>query len=592
MQGAGAGAGRWAAGGTRVVRLLVAVCLLGTALLIMALVGQGAAAARGPTATAGAAGGGRSVAGSAGVALAGATTPPVRPGTGKGVHAELAWPWSRPAGVLELSEGPPPDAGAWVAGGAGSPEDPGRSGGPGTGSAAIVPDWRGWSPRAPRVAAADVVVDDGGGGDGRSPGDGTSPGWSSTAKLLPSGGVRRGQLQEGPRYDPTQVRDAVYKLNDDALDLRDRIRMLAGDRADPKTGRTLSELVESVRSDAAAVAKLELPAGTRVADASQPALDRLNVFIASTRQVIRLATDTAVSVQEGSKRIQGTAEAAAQTAAPESGAFIKRLAAATDAAPVPGVVDEGSSEPTTVGVIVDEVAQQARSLAQVTSETKREIAPVSPYLTRVRDLAMIVGVHAEAAKRFAKDSQPVPARDGTIATINALRNFSNIVNVEAGELGGAGAKLRAAADAAARFADAVEAEIPKSGGTQPAAPSEEAPDKGTGVEPPPSPDDTGSRHAGGGTGEGGPVAGAVPPAAEVAGGGDVPSSASPLDNPASLLMSELGDDTVGSLASERGASVDASGSGSPDGDPGAPTFGDDPLADLDDSTFASFADVG
>jgi hypothetical protein len=559
----GVGSG-WAAGVANVVRVLTAVVLLGLAVLIAVLVGQGAAAARTDPRTQQ----------HPRIKEPSLVQPARGGGADPGRTAAYLQAVAAADGLVDRLAGPLPPAGAADGGGdtRSRPTAPDRPGSSGTGSAMTTPDWRGWTPKRPQVAAAILPADD---DRGRGRGDGFIGDDAGSAALplqvaFPVRTVTLAQAQQPSTVGSHQLDKAVLKLLSDADNLNSWMVSLTGDRVDPESGQTPSQIVEATRSRVRSLLLKVPQRDMPVAAAPAWAQGEVKEVTAGIRKLGQLANGTADTVAGRGGQLQRAAREALT-----------------------------AGEHASVHEAMTQVAARASSLSELVSETIREIAPDRPYLDphHVAGLAKVVGQYADGAKAAAAANEPETMQAEMTVAIDTLRELSEYVEQRGGSLVGVGATVRATAEAAAEFADSVEADIPKRGGQTPSRPQDAPSIKGAEVEPPPSLDAPVDHHAGGepaspavtgATGQDEQVA-SMPTVAETLGGGDHASGAPPVADRTALLTNDVA--APPAPVSQPIASASTGDSGSSDGDNSLP-FDNGMFAEVADPAFTNFTDFG
>jgi hypothetical protein len=477
---AGVRSGR--AGLVRVVRLLTAACLLGVAVVIVALAGQGVAAARGLPAPDDVTGtGGQPVARVAGqqpVAAAGPAVP-ASPGAG-GLVEEYVEALNLTAQELSRPE-PVPGNGAQAAAARGAQPDSRRPADPGTRSETAADLGRWWRPQ--RQPDGHLVVADVDGPDGRA----TPPRLATAAPVPPVGSMTVAELTaQAPRPEDQPIRLFMAQVTEDADRLAGTMSRLSSSRV----GDRPRALAGSARTHAA---EASAQAGDlRLSDAPATAKSEIRSAAADLRKLVNLALGEAdklgeadLLVQEAEQLRADARDAAAAVAVAES-----QAAVATDAAP-PDVLPANVS-PTNypVRTIVDTVVDRTKALLPRTEEAMERL-----QVDR-RDREEAAGLIADAerraanAKDFAGDA-PISARDEMNAVIAKLRRVGGLADKVADNMDGEGRRLRQAAELATQVVDYLEAQV--GGGDAQPAPA----GKGTELVPEtPAPDTPANRLAG------------------------------------------------------------------------------------------------
>ena len=586
------------AGIASAVRVLTATVLLGAALLIVALVGQGAAGARGLTAAPGAAAAAgvppALPAGGGGLAADGAAVAPASPEDDGRALAEYAW--SRDAAAMMLAQAKLPRAwgGPGMDGAAAgtSPQGPRPPGGPGTGSGATVPRYgEGWRP-AREVARPCGVAEAATGTD-------PAPPESVDGILQPVVSAARELARATEKFGPG----------------RDRTRpVVASIEADRNVAwryetRPLSWLMSWFTSPADVHAR------------AQTAIDKLTVLSQdlgayADKMASDLGSDGEI-VRTAVREAQGWAEHTRATA---------RVPLGMGGRPY---VD-----------LPEPMVEQGEKLYGLVMEYTPDPKIAGLFLKISDDAknAKMYAGYAEPGAGETETSEPRPADTAAAqraleASILHLEELATAVKRFADGLGENRQRLRAAADAAAAAAASAAAELRRIRGDPPSTDGEDgggapAPERDSLLEDHRTPSGVpADEHAGGvepdqgRLGAGGDLR-AVEPAADQAGPGTAPPEqhaapdtrgvpdtlgvpgGDPLGN--SVLVAGGGAPGDGGVPSspdaataapvresrESAVAVDVTDATPPDGDPGPPSFGGVPFADVGADVSGSFAGVG
>jgi hypothetical protein len=514
VQGGRGGVDRWAvsgvgsgrAGVATVVRVLTAAVLLGVALLIVALVGQGVAGARGLTAEPAAVDGDAlPTAQPAGgeVTRAGAVTVLTAAETSGHAHADYLWSRGTAAGVLAQSPSLLPLAGGGIreAGAATQAQPPGPYG-PSDLPAAedksnLAPHWgEAWRRETPRVAHAPTSTDDPT-GDAPSGGRPSSPGQPVGGMAVAAAAQAQPPSSRPPRSGlltsrTQRVYNATIGTWQGAEALASRIiinqespvyRSLA-----PEVARLKNSTIENVVAARALAGATVLGTGASIAEASPAALEKVTAATSDLRELSELAERLAGMMDEGAAQLRREAEDAVKTAdtADHQVATIRQPEAGA---------------PRSATAIVDPVAAKAVSLAKATAAaagltTNKFFAVLDADTSR--GLSKAVNRHTVVARLLDDWGRREPALDAVKAATGMLRAQASLAQKVDRELQSDSKDLRERAQRAAYEAGDVDALV--SGGVpQPAPPAPAKPqpsgEQGGEVDPEPSLDAPVTQHA-------------------------------------------------------------------------------------------------
>jgi hypothetical protein len=548
MQGHSVDVGRWAAGGAgsgrvelgRVLRLLTAMLLLGVALLVVALLGQGVAAARPLTATPDAAGNAAPHAGGRPEGVlppAGSMAVPAPHAAGldadPGARDDLARSLVAATDVLTRQAVPSPAAAARSPGGSKAPERPGR----GSVQLAANANW-GYAKQPDEVRVADQ-----------------------------------------PRLSAQPTAPKVAEVVGPVIHYADRLGKWLGNWQGTEVAALVAENRVTEHAKEAtkhAYAADRLAPGASIHEASVQALRAVGDAGGELRPVAEVAHEVAKKLDKGSMDLRAGARAAEEKAGTAEG----QLAAPPELRP-------------TFEKVLSPVLGEALELSTLTSGTMTRLAFERAQANKATAMA---GVLAESVTTNAE------AGDGR-GSIGKLRELIALTDKLADSLGQEGKDLRGAAQAAQDHADGALRAAPNPRGTQPAAPQKgtEAPQQPSDTPPV---QHAGAGEPESGAGAAVQVQAAPAPAAgggdlELAAGPaearalvDPPAGVpdgDPFDNSPQVADGESGLDAGSSSTAPESVEVmaaDSGGGDSTEADGGPASFGDDLLAGLGDTTFA------
>ncbi|HKE98357.1 MAG TPA: hypothetical protein VKG45_05450 [Actinomycetes bacterium] len=458
----------------RIVRLLTAALLLGVALLIVALAGQGAAAAHSlPTAAGDATDAdGQPAARTAGhqPARAGEPAVPASPGPG-GLVDEYVRALNLSAQELAGAELTVPGDGARTASAEGlRPEGSRRPTTPGAPSETASNLGRWWRPEQQR-ADRHLVVADLDDPDGQpTPPDLTLP---APVPLAEGMTVAELMVQAQP---PSPTSQPVWLLMDQITENARMLTVTMTRLSDRQVSAQASALFTSAQEHAAKASASAQ--GGSLSHASDPAKAEIRLAAADLRKLSKLALGEADKIGQAdvlvnqAKQLREDAQNAAKAAADAVG----QAAVASGAAP-PAVTPENVSPVSyPVSTVVDTVVKQTKELLPRTLEAMKRLQVDPRDQEEAEGLIKAAEAHAENAKTFAFDA-PRSARDEMDAAIAKLHRVSDLASKYADNLDGEGERLREVAKNAEQLVDFLEAETAPRRGTQlvPEAPAPDAP---------------------------------------------------------------------------------------------------------------------
>jgi hypothetical protein len=447
-----------------VVRLLTAAVLLGTALLIVALVGQGFAAVRDRAALPPPSAGDRPVAEVLRAATSMERTLEQQPAGTTGRYPPDAAAVLQAANVLGTTAGPEPrPAGATPAGLPAGSDGPGV---PGRQSVATVPKLGHLRQEAQIAMADQPVVND------ADP----SGGLPRSGEGLPDGAVTMAQATPGPtsRKSVGDILDPVVVAARGVLEEASKVPYHVFAPHPSVPGKSASDHAAQAR-------KFEGWNQHTKAHAEMVAA------IADFERLIASAREGAATLGAQGEQLRAAAENAKRDA-DRAVSEVRR-----DVSP-------GDLDPSTAPGSVGTIATAASTGAEGLLSSMREWTP-DRVDYKVERLVRYAKDHAAAARNIA-DRKPEEARAEAMAAIGHLDNMVKLARKFAEDREKGGKALRAAADAVAVEVELARAEVrnfgpPRSSGTRP------APGRDSSLDPETAPDSGDTRHAGDGTREGG-----------------------------------------------------------------------------------------